>query len=98
VEARGLYHPFLGERAVRNDFRIDDRHFYIITGANMAGKSTFPASVGCELEFGPHRLPVCAETFRACRDSIGSAACAPPTTSRIAFLIFNAELMKVWEN
>jgi len=45
-EARGLYHPFLGQKAVRNDFSISDQHYYIITGANMAGKSTFLRSVG----------------------------------------------------
>ncbi len=36
-EAQGLWHPFLGAKAVRNDFSIRDGNFYIVTGANMAG-------------------------------------------------------------
>ena len=40
-EAKNLYHPFLGAKAVKNDFTIQDDNYYIITGANMAGKSTF---------------------------------------------------------
>ena len=33
LEARGLWHPFLGRKAVKNDFTVADRNFYIITGA-----------------------------------------------------------------
>ena len=44
--AKALYHPFLGEHAVANDFDIQDREYYIVTGANMAGKSTFLRSLG----------------------------------------------------
>lgn len=40
-EGKNLYHPFLGAKAVKNDFTIKDDNYYIITGANMAGKSTF---------------------------------------------------------
>lgn len=40
-KARSIYHPFLGEKAVRNNFDIQNHEYYIITGANMAGKSTF---------------------------------------------------------
>ncbi len=45
-QAKQLYHPFLGEKAVSNDFEINDGHYYIITGANMAGKSTFLRTIG----------------------------------------------------
>ena len=45
-EAKDLYHPFLGEKAVANDFTIHDHEYYIVTGANMAGKSTFLRSLG----------------------------------------------------
>ena len=45
-EGKNLYHPFLGAKAVKNDFTIKDDNYYIITGANMAGKSTFLRSLG----------------------------------------------------
>lgn len=96
VEARGLYHPFLGERAVRNDFRIDDRHFYIITGANMAGKSTFLRSVGVNCVLARIGFPVCAETFRVSRFKLFSSM---RTSDDLAHGIsyFNAELRRLGE-
>ena len=48
-KARNIYHPFLGEKAVRNNFDIQNHEYYIITGANMAGKSTFFANIGGKL-------------------------------------------------
>jgi DNA mismatch repair protein MutS len=38
----GLFHPFLGPHAVRNDLQLDDAvRVCFVTGPNMAGKSTF---------------------------------------------------------
>ncbi len=48
-EGKNLYHPFLGAKAVKNDFTVKDGNYYIITGANMAGKSTLPPFIGREL-------------------------------------------------
>ena len=31
-EGKNLYHPFLGAKAVKNDFNIKDDNYYIITG------------------------------------------------------------------
>jgi len=50
-----------GKKAVRNDFTISDRNFYIITGANMAGKSTFLRSLGVNYVLAAF----CEETLRA---------------------------------
>jgi len=51
-------HPLLNpDTAVRNDFTIDDEQFFIITGANMAGKSTFLRTVALQIVMGNVGLP-----------------------------------------
>ena len=46
LQIRGLYHPLL-EKAVSYDVSMNpDSNFIFLTGANMAGKSTFIKSVG----------------------------------------------------
>lgn len=44
-------HPLLkGQRNITNDFKIDTQHqLFIVTGANMAGKSTFLRTIGINL-------------------------------------------------
>ena len=60
-KARSIYHPFLGEKAVRNNFDIQNHEYYIITGANMAGKSTFLRTLGVNYILAMNGLPVFAE-------------------------------------
>jgi len=93
-EARGLYHPFLGMKAVRNDFTIADRHYYIVTGANMAGKSTFLRSVGINYVLACCGLPVFADSLRL---SLFSLFSSMRTTDDLAHGIsyFNAELLRL---
>ena len=93
-EAQGLCHPFLGEKAIRNDFRIDDRHFYIITGANMAGKSTFLRAVGVNYILALTGMPVFAKSMRVSRFKLFSSM---RTTDDLAHGIsyFNAELLRL---
>ena len=93
-EAHGLYHPFLGAKAVRNDFTIADRHYYIITGANMAGKSTFLRSVGINYVLACCGMPVFADSLRV---SLFSLFSSMRTTDDLAHGIsyFNAELLRL---
>lgn len=93
-EACGLYHPFLGEQAVRNDFSISDQHYYIITGANMAGKSTFLRSVGINYVLATCGMPVFADRLRV---SLFSLFSSMRTTDDLAHGIsyFNAELLRL---
>lgn len=93
-EARGLYHPFLGQQAVRNDFSISDEHYYIITGANMAGKSTFLRSIGINYVLACCGMPVFADRLRI---SLFSLFSSMRTTDDLAHGIsyFNAELLRL---
>ena len=61
VEAKELAHPLLDpEKRIANDFYIDKEQFFIITGANMAGKSTFLRTVSLQILMSNIGLPVCA--------------------------------------
>lgn len=62
LEAVALGHPLLPvEARVCNDFSINDKgRVFIITGANMAGKSTFLRTVAVNLILGMSGAPVCA--------------------------------------
>jgi DNA mismatch repair ATPase MutS len=63
LEAKQLGHPLLPpEKRVNNDFVINGwGKAVIVTGANMAGKSTFLRTVGVNLILGRTGAPVCAE-------------------------------------
>ena len=60
--AEGLGHPLMArERCVRNDIDMRRRPaFFIITGANMAGKSTYLRTVGVNFLLACTGAPVCA--------------------------------------
>jgi DNA mismatch repair ATPase MutS len=56
-------HPLIPKnRAIANDFSIHNEDFLIITGANMAGKSTFLRTVSLMVVMSNVGLPVCAKT------------------------------------
>ena len=63
IKAKNLGHPLLDpDKRVNNDFEIDGEQFFIITGANMAGKSTFLRTVALQIVMSNIGLPVCAES------------------------------------
>ncbi|AEH01050.1 DNA mismatch repair protein MutS [Lacinutrix sp. 5H-3-7-4] len=58
-----LGHPLLKtEKRVDNNFNIETEQFFIITGANMAGKSTFLRTVSLHIVMANCGLPVCAKS------------------------------------
>ncbi|MFP2995579.1 DNA mismatch repair protein MutS [Spongiivirga sp. MCCC 1A20706] len=62
IHADELGHPMLSiEKRVDSDFEMDASSFYIITGANMAGKSTFLRTVSYFIVMANCGLPVCAK-------------------------------------
>ena len=64
IKATQLGHPLLNaDKRIDNDFVIDKEQFFIVTGANMAGKSTFLRTVSLTMVMANMGLPVCAETM-----------------------------------
>jgi hypothetical protein len=76
-EAEGLSHPLLPEPgAVRNDLRFDgDLRVLIISGPNMAGKSTFVRSVGINAVLAQCGAPVRAHRLRLSPLAVGASIC-----------------------
>ncbi|TQD38856.1 MutS-related protein [Haloflavibacter putidus] len=63
LKATEAAHPLLNsQEAVTNDFKIDQHEFFIVTGANMAGKSTFLRTVSLQIVMANVGLPVYAKT------------------------------------
>ena len=60
-----LGHPLLrNENRIDNNFTINKEEFFIVTGANMAGKSTFLRTVSLSIVMANCGLPVCATSFK----------------------------------
>jgi hypothetical protein len=65
-EAEGLGHPLLPiDRCVGNDVILNASNaFYLVSGSNMAGKSTFLRAIGLNAVLGLAGAPVCAKSAR----------------------------------
>jgi hypothetical protein len=65
-EATGLGHPLLPDSAcVCNDLHLNDAHkFYLVSGSNMAGKSTFLRTLGINAVLASAGAPVRARHAR----------------------------------
>lgn len=65
IKAKDLGHPLLKtENRVDNDLIINNEEFFIVTGANMAGKSTFLRTVSLHIVMANIGLPVCATSSK----------------------------------
>ena len=63
INAQDLGHPLLDvDKRIDSDLLINDQQFFIVTGANMAGKSTFLRTVSLHIVMANVGLPVCAKT------------------------------------
>ncbi len=62
-DAEGLGHPLLDESiCVRNEVRLEDVRFLIVSGSNMSGKSTFLRAIGLNAVLARMGAPVrCAK-------------------------------------
>lgn len=65
-EGKNLGHPLIDQKKrVNNDIEIDGHpHIMLITGSNMAGKSTFLRTVGVNTVLAMAGAPVCATGFK----------------------------------
>ncbi|MEZ5040467.1 MAG: hypothetical protein R2828_11255 [Saprospiraceae bacterium] len=66
LEAIGIGHPLIHrDKVVTNDIAMPIQgHIKLITGSNMAGKSTFLRTLGINLVLGLSGSPVCARSLR----------------------------------
>ena len=76
-EAEGLAHPLIPEnRAVRNDLTLGGNlRLIIISGPNMAGKSTFIRAVGINAVLAQCGAPVRAHKLRLSPLAVGASVC-----------------------
>jgi DNA mismatch repair ATPase MutS len=65
INARGIAHPLLPEtERVSNDILIEKAgKINLVTGSNMAGKSTYLRAAGVNMVLAMAGAPVCAESF-----------------------------------
>lgn len=65
-EFQALSHPLIkAEQVVKNDFNFQEAdRFMILTGPNMAGKSTYLRSIGIGIVLANAGFPIFAKTFR----------------------------------
>lgn len=64
ILAKGLNHPLISqEHAVANDYDASSHSLALITGSNMAGKSTFLRTVGVNAVLAYAGAVVCATSF-----------------------------------
>lgn len=95
IEAKGIYHPFLPEdKAVGNDIVLQSNEMMIVTGANMAGKSTFLRTIGVNYIMAMNGLPVCAKSLQIKKVALfSSMRTADNLASHISY--FHAELLRL---
>jgi MutS domain V len=76
-DAAGFAHPLIPEnRAVRNDLRLDpEMRLVVISGPNMAGKSTFIRAVGVNAVLAQCGAPVRATRLKLSALTVAASVC-----------------------
>lgn len=95
LAGNAIYHPFIArDKVVVNDFNLAQHHFAIVTGANMAGKSTFLRAVGVNYVMALNGLSVCASSFNVTPVKLfSSMRTSDNLVKNISY--FNAELIRL---
>ncbi len=64
IKAHNVRHPLLGKKSIGNNINLDNKgESWLITGSNMAGKSTYLRTIGVNLVLAYSGGPVMAENF-----------------------------------
>ncbi len=96
IDMQGGYHPCI-PKAVDNDIRIDSKqkNVFFLTGANMAGKSTFMKSFSIAIYLAHMGFPVAAkEMVFSLHDGIYTSINVPDNLS-MGYSHFYAEVLRV---
>jgi DNA mismatch repair ATPase MutS len=77
LEAEGITHPLLPvEKAVRNDVKLGEQlQLIVLSGPNMAGKSTFIRSLGINAVLAQCGAPVRARALRMSPLAVAASIC-----------------------
>jgi hypothetical protein len=77
LHAEELSHPLLPrQKAVANDLQLDkNRQLIVISGPNMAGKSTFIRNVGINVVLAQAGAPVCARQLTLSNLAVAASIC-----------------------
>ena len=73
IDLVNLRHPLMVDTCVPNSVQIESQNLIVITGANMAGKSTFLRTVGVSLILAQNGCNVLASQFKFAPKSIFSS-------------------------
>lgn len=92
---KNLRHPCI-EKAIGNDLTlVEDRNVLFLTGANMAGKSTWMKSLGIGIYLAHMGFPVAADSFEfSLRDGLYSSINVADNIS-LGYSHFYAEVVRV---
>ncbi|MRG43560.1 DNA mismatch repair protein [Chitinophaga sp. SYP-B3965] len=95
IRVTGLYHPRL-DKGITNNIAADgNSNVIFLTGANMAGKSTFMKSFGISLYLAHMGFPVAAQKMEfSVKDGIYSSINVPDNLS-LGYSHFYAEVLRV---
>jgi DNA mismatch repair ATPase MutS len=68
IDAKDVAHPLIpASQRIANNYRVDEKEkVLLLTGSNMAGKSTFLRTLGVNMVLAYAGSPVCAEEFEVC--------------------------------
>jgi DNA mismatch repair protein MutS len=95
INLKGFYHPLLG-KAVPYSLRINpDSNIIFLTGANMAGKSTFMKALGISMYLAHMGFPVAAESMEfSVMDGLYSTINLPDNLS-LGYSHFYTEVLRI---
>jgi hypothetical protein len=96
IAAQGLAHPLLGpDSRIANDVALEGPgSLLVVTGSNMAGKSTLLRALGLNVALALAGGPVCARSFRLCPVRLRASMRIDDSLQRGASY-FHAELGKL---